>query len=155
MIGCPGTGDGNDNAGNDNGGEQRTLTVDLSSDVEVPACDGSTASGTATLTIDEDAGTITVEIAADGLTTRVTAAHLHMGVAGVAGDVVCTLLSEATEPTDGAITIEGTCPGEGEADFDTLHDAINTDQIYVNVHTDLCPSGEIRGDVISSEAGGE
>lgn len=69
-----------------------------------------------------------------------TDAHLHRGVAGSNGGVVVGLAKDASVPTrwfvqDAALS---------QADFDALQAA----GTYLNVHTPLNPSGEIRGQVV-------
>lgn len=113
----------------------RPLQAALSSDNEVPPS-GTGASGTAEVSLNQGQGRICVEIHADGLSSAVVAGHIHTGVAGVNGGVVVNL-------------------GVNSADFQNCIDGVdptlirdirqNPGAYYINVHTMMVPSGEIRG----------
>jgi hypothetical protein len=102
---------------------------------EVPP-NGSTASGTATLTYNRDTKTFNVVVEYTGITP--SAGHIHLGEVGESGAVVFPFSSTLTSP------INYTSP--------VLTDAQETDlyanQYYVNLHTTLYPAGEIRGQLI-------
>jgi phosphoribosylformylglycinamidine (FGAM) synthase-like enzyme len=71
------------------------------------------------------------------LSGAATAAHIHLGKRGVAGNVLIALCG-------------GNChPGmRGTATFaSNVVDKIERGQTYVNVHTGKNPAGEIRGQV--------
>ncbi len=89
---------------------------------------------------------------------RVTAAHLHCAPVGSNGPVVAFLAGEhslgwdvngnwirKTKLTDENIIPE-TCPDDIDNIAD-LFDSMLNGTIYVNVHTDANPSGEVRGQV--------
>ncbi len=65
-----------------------------------------------------------------------TAAHIHIGLAGIAGDVVLGLSPPTDGDSDGCETVSR-----------TLADAIRKSpaSYYVNVHNATYPSGAIRG----------
>ena len=96
----------------------------------------------------------------------VTQAHLHRGSAQVAGDIVAFLFppGDATGFVNGVITRNNGGRSKGTLSDDdvmgmTVADLIrlmNADNIYLNVHTVIHPSGEVRGQVTSvkSLAGG-
>jgi len=86
-------------------------------------------------------------------------AHLHLGAVGEAGPVVANLLPADFDPTNrrevrrlsrvlsGSITADdlvGPLAGQSIA---ALAEAIQSGNIYVNIHTEQNPSGEIRGQV--------
>jgi len=86
-------------------------------------------------------------------------AHLHLGARGETGPVVANLLPADFDPTNrrqvrklsrvlsGFITADdlvGPLAGQSIA---SLADAIQSGNIYVNIHTEQNPSGEIRGQV--------
>ena len=86
---------------------------------------------------------------------KVTQAHIHSGKVGQNGDIVVTLFKSQT-PTgqkkegtlsQGDITsanLEGPLKGKQISDLIKL---INTGGAYVNVHTEMNPKGEIRGQI--------
>jgi hypothetical protein len=104
-------------------------------------------------------------------TQFVNQAHLHFGQKHTTGGINVWLCQSADNPAPAAVaattptcpspsgTVTGTItpakvlaltaqafPG-GEAGFDALLAAVRNDAIYGNVHTDLSPAGEIRGQV--------
>ena len=80
-----------------------------------------------------------------------TAGHIHLGAKGENGPVVFTLFKYDT-PMDqileaGTITpdkLEGPMAGEQLSDLATA--GVN-DMLYVNIHTEQNPNGEIRGQI--------
>jgi hypothetical protein len=117
------------------------FVVPLSAAEEVPLCEaaGPDARGVAIFrVVDEAAGTVEYMIIATDLPGTLTGAHIHVGPAGVAGPVVQDL------PLTGA---ESGVIGEGTFTNPDLLAAIaaNPQNYYVNVHTDVCEPGAIRG----------
>ena len=114
---------------------------------DLAAPDGitSTATGTATFTVLDDQ-TVSYTITVNGIEDA-NAAHIHQGFAGQTGAVVIGLFA-------------GTFSGSGELvsgtfdatdvvgiSFDELVGAMRGGSVYVNVHTDANPDGEIRGQI--------
>ncbi|MDQ3015723.1 MAG: CHRD domain-containing protein [Bacteroidota bacterium] len=112
-----------------------TLAAELNGDNEVPATT-STALGLATIYLDDDRTTATINVTVSGLSGPITGAHIHDGISGVNGPVVFPLITEGNR-----IQME-------------ISD-ITTDQLgkllggayYINVHTAANPGGEIRGQI--------
>jgi CHRD domain len=87
---------------------------------------------------------------------KVTAAHIHKGKVGENGPVVVTLFKTDSPSattrgilSQGTITsakLEGPLAGKQLSDLITM---INNGDAYVNVHTQVNPKGEIRGQVSS------
>ena len=104
-------------------------------------------------------------------TQFVNQAHLHFGQKHTTGAINVWLCQSADSPAPAAVlAVTPTCPSPsgtvagsitpamvlalpgqgfpgGEAGFDALLAAIQSDAIYGNVHTDRFPPGEIRGQV--------
>ena len=82
-------------------------------------------------------GTLKWKLTFSGLSGTPTAAHIHLGKRGVAGNVLVPLCA-------------GNCrsgmKGTATLSSDVL-DKIEHGQTYVNVHTTKNPNGEIRGQV--------
>lgn len=96
-------------------------------------------SGSATFTADVEGGEFCYDATAEGVDDAV-AHHIHVGEAGVNGDVVIDL----GEPTLG----EEVCV---EADSSVLEDVMaNPEGYYWNVHTPDFPGGAIRGQLMAS-----
>lgn len=113
----------------------RPLVAELAAENEVPPS-GTGATGIARVTLNQGQGEVCVELTADGLAGTVLAGHIHVGEAGVNGPVVVNL-------------------GVDSPDFTNCVDGVDEELIkairqqpssyYVNVHTNVVPSGEIRG----------
>jgi hypothetical protein len=119
-----------------------TFVAVLSADEEVPTCVAATdaARGVAVLhVIDAATGTVEYRVIANTLPGELTAAHIHLAPTGVAGPI-----QQPLPLTPGA---ENGVVGEGTFTNLALVAAIQSspDSYYVNVHTGVCPSGVIRG----------
>ena len=83
-----------------------------------------------------------------------TAAHIHVGVAGVNGGVVVPLFSTNSPVADfsgrlvaGSFTAADIV-ATSSLSFEGLRDLMRTGGVYVNVHTDANLAGEIRGQIV-------
>ena len=108
------------------------INFSLSGDQEVPPVQTS-ATGSGTITVEDDKsvkGTIT--------TTDIkgTGAHIHEGAVGKNGPDIITLKktsdSEWSVPSNAKLT-------------DAQYDAYKAGNLYVNIHSEAHPSGELRG----------
>jgi CHRD domain len=120
----------------------RTFEVVLTSDQEVPGCAAATNAARGNFVahvVDQASGTVEWKLVANNLPGTIVAAHIHLAPKGVAGPVVQPL-----PPTPGA---ENGVIGTGTFSNPALVAAIqaNPDGYYVNVHTNVCPAGVIRG----------
>lgn len=112
-------------------GELR-MEVTLSGDHEVPPVQ-TEGSGSGVIVVDEDrgiSGSVTTENVAG------TMAHIHEAPADANGPVVIPL--EQTDDNTWSVP-EGT--QLTEAQYETLKEG----HLYINVHTDAHPAGEVRG----------
>jgi CHRD domain len=157
LPGVPGCSD------DDNPSEPgNNFSATLSGAEEVPA-NASTATGTATFTIDGTAITYTVNVI--GLANPVFA-HIHVAAPGVNGPIRLNLCGTGAPvpdctPGDGVLATgtNGTVVGTPPITFDDLIAAMRAGETYVNVHTDdggqpnTGPgdliSGEIRGQIVA------
>lgn len=94
----------------------------------------SPAMGSATLVLNDDLDEVTYTIEYSGLLGTETAAHFHNAGPAETGPVVEPL--PATNPKTGTWMIE---PDEVVE--------LLAERIYINIHTDMFPAGEIRGNV--------
>jgi CHRD domain-containing protein len=108
---------------------------------EVPACEPGTSStrGVGIFWVrDQATGTVAYKVIGFNLPGTIVAAHIHLGPRGAAGPVVQPL--ELTGAQHGII-VAGTFVDPA------LLAAMqaNPAAYYVNVHTNLCPGGALRG----------
>jgi hypothetical protein len=88
-------------------------------------------------------------VTANELSGPATAMHFHEALPGVAGPIVIDLTDEIEDLGDGKMFAEGTVPIDA-----AFLGALRAGRIYLNVHTELNPTGEIRGQVVSVGAPG-
>jgi hypothetical protein len=121
-------------------GEGRPFSTTLTGAAEVPGPGDPDASGTALITLNQGQGEVCFDLSWAGIDGTVTAAHIHVGPAGVAGDVVVPLFAGSFAGTD---TASGCVSGVSEE----LIKAIRQDpaSYYVNIHSDVFPAGAVRG----------
>ncbi len=127
----------NDDDDNGNGNSQDHTTqflATLNGANEVPA-NTSTATGSASLTYNQDTRVFTVVVTYSGVTA--TGGHIHLGSPTVSGGVVFPF-SSLDSP------INYTSPPLSEDQEDDLF----ANLYYVNIHSVAFPAGEIRGQLI-------
>lgn len=113
-------------------------TTMLTGAQEVPAVTNTTATGRGTFIVDPKTLVISGKVTTKGLTG--TVAHIHTGVAGVSGPPV-VMLAETTAGSGIWEVPTGTVLSA--ANYELLLDG----GLYVNVHSDAHPKGEIRGQI--------
>lgn len=110
---------------------------------EVPDPGDPDGSGGARVTINVKKEKVCFAIVVQDITLPAAAAHIHTGEAGVAGDIVVTLVPPSEIPGTG-IGLSFGCVGNQSKPL--LRDIKNNpDQFYVNVHTSDFPGGAVRG----------
>ena len=109
----------------------------LTGEVEVPIGDLD-GSGLSTVIVHPGRGRLCFSIVVDDIELPATAAHIHVGRAGVAGPIVVPLT-----PPDATGTSAGCV---GDVDQQLLRQIKrHPRQYYVNVHTTDFPAGAVRG----------
>jgi hypothetical protein len=122
--------------------------------------------GTLTLRVDPSGTTASYTLTYSDLTSAVLQAHLHFAKVHVPGGIYAFLCTNLTPPTGvpkppgcpaGGGTVTGTLTSANilavtgqnitAGDFNALLRALSSNTTYVNVHTDMFKSGEIRGQV--------
>jgi Cu/Zn superoxide dismutase len=119
-----------------------TFVAVLTADEEVPQCAAATdaARGLAVFQVtDETTGTVEFTLVANNLPGTPVAAHIHIAPRGTPGPVVQSL-----SPTPGE---ENGVIKKGSFTNPALVAALqaNPSAYYVNVHSNVCPAGVIRG----------
>ena len=111
--------------------EMMKFTTELTGAAEVPPTD-STATGTAEVTLNTEAKTVTWVYTHEGLSGDMTASHIH-------GAATATEAAGPVIDTTGE-TMEGSAPIT-----DAQAAELMAGMYYVNLHTETFPDGEIRG----------
>jgi hypothetical protein len=130
-----------------------TLTATLTGAGENPGINTG-AFGSATVTVDTGARTVTYRVDVFNLPSGVTASHIHVGAAGTNGPVVVNFAPPVPASNDFAFT--GTVrdtefvlrPDQGIRSADDMFQAILAGNSYVNVHSAVNGGGEIRGQLL-------
>lgn len=135
---------------------------------EVPSV-SSVASGQFRAMINPGDESIDYELTFNGLQGTVTQSHIHVGQLSVIGSIVIWLCGTASNPgpagtqtcpqsgtITGTITAANVIAGATASqqlkanDLDAVIAAIRAGAGYANVHTNLSPGGEIRGQIRAS-----
>jgi hypothetical protein len=119
-------------------------------EAQVPPVE-SDATGKGEFIFSRDGNSVSFKVEVTNL-EGVTMAHLHYAPFGVSGPIVVTLLPRQ-DPSglisgtlvEGKFTSTDAGNTPGIDTLDELRKAIDAGEIYVNVHTDDYPAGEIRG----------
>jgi hypothetical protein len=134
---------------------------------ETPAAVSTTGRGEFQATIDSDGDAIGYRETFSGLQGTVTQSHIHVGQLSITGSVVIFLCQTATNPDPTGLAPQ--CPQQGTVtgritaanviagatasqqlaagDLAAVITAIRAGAAYANVHTNLSPGGEIRGQI--------
>jgi hypothetical protein len=91
-------------------------------------------------TVQLSGSNVVFDIEGSGLSGPATDAHFHQASPGVAGPIVLDIGSTIETDAEGNFRAQGTLPAPAG-----FADALRAGDIYVNVHTALNPSGEMRG----------
>lgn len=130
-----------------------TFTADLNGGNETPGV-VTGAGGTATVTLDTAANTVSWVIDVYNLPSGVTAGHIHVGSPGVGGPTVVNFTVVANTSNDFRISGSAGVSGltlrtaQGIGSWDDFEQAMLNGDCYVNVHTQANPGGEIRGQLV-------
>jgi len=118
-----------------------TVSVALDTASTEPAAQGADdAAGTGDFTVDTETGAVVGSVEVTGTTGVPTMAHIHQGATGVAGPVLIAL-----EPNEDSTV--WTVPDSAALDAAGI-EAFENGELYVNVHTEANPSGELRAQLV-------
>ncbi len=117
-----------------------SFTVDLTGAQQVPPVQ-TTGAGKADLTYDPSTRAVTWSISFSGLSSTATMAHFHgPAAAGTNAPVEIWLSKQGTPPVS---------PIKGDATLTPAQaDQLTAGMLYINLHTQDHPAGEIRGQVV-------
>jgi hypothetical protein len=128
-------------------------TLNSASETPTPPNPNASATGTASYTV--NGTTVDYSVPYSGLSGNISAAHIHVGAAGVAGTVVVPLTLPSPRTASGTLTGSFTATNVAAGtsgsttiaagDLDSLLAAMRAGNTYTNLHTGSNPNGEIRG----------
>jgi len=140
---------------------------------ETPAAVSTTGRGEFVATISPDGDRIVYRESFSGLQAPITQSHIHVGQPAVSGSVVIFLCQTASNPDPTGLAPQ--CPQEGSVngvitsanviagsqapqqlqagDLAAVITAIRAGAAYANVHTQVSPQGEIRGQIRTTGLG--
>ena len=128
-----------------------TLSAVLSGLAEVPPADPD-GTGTATVTVDPEVGTLCYSVSTSNIVTPIAAAHIHEGAAGTApASNIRVTFTAAAADADGVFSGCATNPGDYNVPAGvTIQQFLtglvaNPSNYYVNVHNSIYPGGAVRG----------
>lgn len=124
--------------GSENGAEaDMTLTADLAGAMVVPGPGDPSGSGSfnATIIMNEAAGELCYQLEVADMSSEVTAAHVHAGAEGQAGEVRVQLTPPIGGPVDECVALNA-------SDLVPIMD--DPSQFYVQVHSQGHPDGALR-----------
>ncbi len=124
-----------------------TLASTLTPEAEIPLATAPGASGSAAIVLDTDTSEFSWVIEFKGLTGSATAAHFHKGEVDEAGPVEFNLETDSGVIFDGIGQTSGIFSG-GTTLSSTEIDDVLAGLWYINIHTDINPSGELRGQIL-------
>jgi hypothetical protein len=113
-----------------------------------PACAtaGLFATGAATVELSDDASRIVVSrVRYAALSTALTSAHFHHGAPAVPGPIIFDLGDAADTNTFTRGDYPAAVPDGAPADYGAFVDEMIAGNTYVDIHTESCTDGEIRG----------
>lgn len=118
----------------------------LSSALEVPAVSGN-ATGVASATLSADEQSLTVRVAAINTSGAISIGHLHDAPAGSNGDIVKPLTI-----TGNTGSVTWTAKDADKPLTPALVADLKAGKLYVNLHTQGNPGGEVRGQLATTGA---
>jgi Cu/Zn superoxide dismutase len=119
------------------------FTSKVKGDQEVPTV-STTAMGTGAFALNAAKSELTFDITATGLSGPITGAHIHNAAAGVNGGVALVLSFTNN-------TASGTWKSTDGSPFTAdIASKLVAGTLYVNIHTDANPGGEIRGQILAN-----
>jgi CHRD domain len=120
-------------------GGMHTVKATLNASQEIPKQAVANAAGKGSFAGTLEGSKLHWKLTFSGLTGPATAAHIHLGGMGKAGNVVVPLCAPCKSPMSGNATISA-----------SLWNKIEKHLTYVNVHTGKNPAGEIRGQLAAT-----
>jgi hypothetical protein len=125
-----------------------TLSATLNGANEVPGPGDADGSGVAEVDVAARNGVLCFSIAVEGIGLPATAAHVHAGAAGIAGDIVVPLEAPVAFGSGAAGASSGCLTKVSSSLLKDI--ATNPSQYYVNVHNAEFPSGAVRGQLAAA-----
>ena len=128
------------------------FNVNLSGNQETPpALTGSFGQGTVTLDLATQTVSWTIDVF--NMPSGTNNAHFHVGGPGLAGPTVVNIafpsqISNDYNLSGSATALSNARPDEGIRSWEDFIQSLIGGQIYINVHSNARPAGEVRGQVL-------
>lgn len=137
--------------------QTREFTAHLSGGNEAPTVVSTGAYGVATVTLNMSTQEVTYRIQVFNMPSGTTQAHFHVGGPGAAGPIVVNIPVSPQVSND--FTLSSTAgpsllqprPDSGIRSWEDFIQSLVGGQLYLNVHSNVNPGGEIRGQVIPAQ----
>jgi hypothetical protein len=139
VTGAAGRGSGGGSSGSAGTTGAANYTVQPNGAEEVPA-NGSPATSTVMVTLNQATGEVSVSGTFSGLTSMVTAAHIH-------GPAAPGMNAAIIVPLDVTGTTSGNVSGTATMSAANMMNLLNG-MTYVNIHSAMYPQGEIRAQIV-------
>ena len=112
------------------------------------------AFGTASVTVDTTAGTVTWSVDVWNMPSGTNNAHFHVGGPGIAGPTVVNIPFPAGISNDynlsgsASSATAGLRPDQGIRSWEDFLQSLVGGEVYINIHSAVNGGGEIRGQVV-------
>ncbi len=128
-------------------GKKKNFVAAINGGQEVPPVT-TAANGAAAMLLDSLGSSLSFNIAVNGLSGPITAAHFHNEAFGINGAVVRTLTSDFVGTNATGVWKDS----DAQAFTPALVAELLADRMYINIHTAANPGGEIRGQVAPGDS---
>jgi len=140
--------DGAVDEGASDGGSQlnpnlETVSILLDSTSTVPPANVVGAAGEGSFSVDTSTGAVAGSVTVIGSSGPANAAHIHTGAAGEAGPPIIFLVAN-DDSTMWSTPADATLDAAGI-------EAFNAGNLYINVHTEANPAGELRSQLVDAD----
>jgi hypothetical protein len=138
------------------GANVMVMTAPLTGGAEAPTAINTGAYGFATITLDRSAGEVSWVIDVFNLPTGIILGHIHAGSPGTAGPIIIDFNPQNIGQS-GSFRLTGSSrtviprPAVGIRTMEEAMFSISAGATYVNLHTQVNPGGEIRGQLCPTD----
>ncbi|MET0284748.1 MAG: CHRD domain-containing protein [Polyangiales bacterium] len=132
-------------------GQYVEVLVNLTTAAEAPPCAsaGPNARGQAKVLLPKNySGLLINDVTWENLSSPVTSAHVHYAAAGVSGPIALTFTGVTLPISEGFGGPNYFAAAGLPTSFDSFLEELKAGKTYLNFHTQACPNGELRGQIV-------